>query len=287
MMVNEYQVKEQICEIGRRVDARGLVAANDGNISVKVNGREVLCTPTGVLKGTMTPDMICKMDLDGNVLEAPGGYKPSSEMKMHLRVYQKRPDIGAVVHAHPPYATSFAVAGIPLSQPILSEAVLSMGCVPIADYGTPSTKEIPDAVEKYLPYFDAMLLEYHGALAYGKDLMTAYMKMESVEFYARTLYQVKVLGGGSAREIPREKVEALYELRRQLGLPGRHPANVCQNQGTANCHNCGLHAMEMSGVMGQAAPLAGTPAGAGSETLDVNAIASITRQVMASLGIQQ
>ena len=112
-MVNEYQVKEQICEIGRRVDARGLVAANDGNISVKVNGREVLCTPTGVLKGTMTPDMICKMDLDGNVLEAPGGYKPSSEMKMHLRVYQKRPDIGAVVHAHPPYATSFAVAGIP------------------------------------------------------------------------------------------------------------------------------------------------------------------------------
>jgi len=286
-MVNEYQIKEQICEIGRRIDARGLVAANDGNISVRVNGREVLCTPTGVLKGTMTPEMICKMDLDGNVLEAPNGYKPSSEMKMHIRVYQKRDDINAVVHAHPPYATSFAVAGIPLSQPILSEAVLQMGCVPIADYGTPSTKEIPDAVEKYLPYFDAMLLEYHGALAYGNTLMNAYMKMESVEFYARTLFQVKVIGGGSAREIPREKVEALYELRRRLGMPGRHPATVCQNQGTANCHNCGLHAMELSGVTRQAQPAAGMPAPGAGETLDAGAIASITREVMASLGIRQ
>ena len=285
-MVNEYQIKEQICEIGRRIDARGLVAANDGNISVRINGREVLCTPTGVLKGTMTPEMICKMDLDGNVLEAPNGYKPSSEMKMHLRVYQKREDIGAVVHAHPPYATSFAVAGVPLSQPILSEAVIQMGCVPIADYGTPSTKEIPDAVEKYLPYFDAMLLEYHGALAYGKDLMTAYMKMESVESYARTLYQDKLIGGGSIRAIPRQKVEELYELRRQLGLPGRHPANVCQNQGSANCHNCGLHAMELSGVTRQAASVPNVQA-AGGDAMDADAIASITRQVMASLGIQQ
>ena len=278
-MVNEYQVKKQICEIGKRVDMRGLVAANDGNISVKINSREVLCTPTGVLKGTMTPEMICKMDLDGNVLDAPNGYKPSSEMKMHLRVYQKRPDIGAVVHAHPPYATSFAAAGIPLTEPVLAEAVVQMGCVPIADYGTPSTKEIPDAVEKYLPYFDAMLLDFHGALAYGADLMAAYMKMESLEFYARTLFQVRVLGGGTIRQLPKEKVETLYELRRKLGLPGKHPANVCQNQGTANCHNCGLHAVDPGGIMKQT--------GTGSEALDEDAIASITRQVMASLGIQQ
>lgn len=285
-MVNEYQIKEQICEIGKRVDMRGLVAANDGNISAKINDREVLCTPTGVLKGTMTPEMICKMDLDGNVLDAPNGYKPSSEMKMHLRVYQKRPDVGAVVHAHPPYATSFAIAGIPLSQPVLAEAVVQMGCVPIADYGMPSTEEIPDAVEKYLPYFDAMLLEYHGALAYGVDLMTAYMKMESLEFYARTLYQVRVIGGGSVRELPKDKVEMLYELRRKMGLPGKHPANVCVNQGTANCHNCGLHGIDLGGITKQAMPAPAVQAGTDSASLDDAAIASIARQVMASLGMQ-
>lgn len=283
-MQNEYQVKEQICEIGRRIDARGLVAANDGNISVKVNDNEILCTPTGVLKGTMTPDMICKMDLDGHTLEAPNGYKPSSEMKMHIRVYQRRADVGAVVHAHPPYATTFAVVGQPLTQPVLAEAVVSMGCVPVADYGTPSTEEIPDAVEKYLPYFDAMLLEYHGALAYGKDLMTAYMKMESVEFYARTLYQIKTLGC-DGREISPEKVEMLYALRGKMGLPGKHPASLCLNQGKANCHSCGQFARELASMGKEAlqAPASPAPVPAAGR-LDADAIAAITRQLMAELG---
>ena len=141
-MVNEYEIKKQICDIGRRIYNRNMVAANDGNISVKLNDNEFLCTPTGVSKGFMTPEFICKVDAKGNVLQANPGFKPSSEIKMHMRVYEKRPDVGSVVHAHPIYATSFAIAGIPLTQPIMPEAVIALGCVPIAEYGTPSTMEI-------------------------------------------------------------------------------------------------------------------------------------------------
>ena len=147
-MVNEYEIKKQICDIGRRIYSRNMVAANDGNISVKLNDNEFLCTPTGVSKGFMTPEYICKVDREGNVIQANPGFKPSSEIKMHMRVYEKRPDVGSVVHAHPIYATSFAIAGIPLTQPIMPEAVISLGCVPIAEYGTPSTMEIEKNIEK-------------------------------------------------------------------------------------------------------------------------------------------
>ncbi len=134
-MQNEYELKKLICDIGKRIYDRNMVAANDGNISVKLNDNEFLCTPTGVSKGFMTPDYICKVDAQGNVIQANKGFRPSSEIKMHMRVYQKRPDVGAVVHAHPTFATSFAIAGIPLTQPIMPEAVIALGCVPIAEYG--------------------------------------------------------------------------------------------------------------------------------------------------------
>lgn len=221
-MCSEYEIKLEMCEIGKRVYERGMVAANDGNFSVKLNDHEFLCTPTGVSKGFMTPEYICRIDSEGKLLEANGDFKPSSEMKMHLRVYKDRPDVQAVVHAHPPYATTFAAARIPLEQPVLSEAVLSLGRVPVAAYGTPSTQEVPDAVAEYLPYCDAMLLANHGALTYGDSLIGAYHKMESVEFYARILYQVKLLGG--AKELTKEQVENIYEIRRKSGMPGKHPA---------------------------------------------------------------
>lgn len=239
-MQNEYAIKKQMCEIGKRVYDRGMVAANDGNFSVKLNDNEFLCTPTGVSKGFMTPDYICKVDADGKVLQANNGFKPSSEIKMHMRVYKERPDVNAVVHAHPLYATSFAIAGISLTQPIMPEAIISLGCVPIAKYGTPSTEEIPDAISEHLQYFDAVLLENHGALAYSDSLLAAYHKMESVEFYARLLYQSTMLGG--PKELSQAQVERLYEVRRQFGMTGKHPANECQNNqdGKANCHSsCG------------------------------------------------
>ena len=214
--MNEQQIKEQICEIGRRMYSRNMVAANDGNISVRLDKNEFFCTPTGVSKGYMTPEFICRVDSAGNLLEANPGFRPSSEMKMHMRVYERRPDIGAVVHAHPPYATSFAVMGMPLDKPIISEAVVSLGAVPVAEYGTPSTSEVPDALEKYLPDYDALLLEHHGALTYAADLMTAYMRMESVEFYAQLLYQTTMLGG--PRLLSEERVQKLVEVRKKMGI---------------------------------------------------------------------
>ena len=223
-MQSEMDIKIEMCEIGKRVYNRGMVAANDGNFSVKLSDNEFLCTPTGVSKGFMTPEYICKVDAEGNVIEANEGFKPSSEIKMHMRVYKEREDVKAVVHAHPMYATTFAVCGLPLTEPIMPEAVLSLGTVPLAKYGTPSTMEIPDAVSEYLPYYDAVLLENHGALSYADSLMGAYHKMESLEFYARLLYQAKMLGG--PKELTDEQVKRLYGMRRLYGLTGRHPADM-------------------------------------------------------------
>ena len=222
-MLDELSIKQQICDIGKRIYDKGMVASNDGNISVKLNDNEFLCTPTGVSKGFMTTEYICKVDRDGKVLEANPGFKPSSEIKMHMRVYKERPDVNAVVHAHPMYATGFAIAGIPLTQPIMPEAVISLGAVPIAEYGTPSTEEIPDAISKYLQSYDAVLLENHGALSFSDSLLNAYHKMESVEFYAKLLYISKQLGG--PKELSESQVQRLYEIRRQFGMTGKHPAD--------------------------------------------------------------
>ena len=263
-MVNEFEIKKQICEIGKRIYDRGMVAANDGNISVKISENEFLCTPTGVSKGFMTPEYICKVDRDGKVIQANPGFKPSSEIKMHMRVYKERPDVNAVVHAHPMYATGFAIAGIPLTQPIMPEAVIALGCVPIAKYGTPSTEEIPDAVSEHLQYFDAVLLENHGALSYSDSLLNAYHKMESVEFYAKLLYISNQLGG--PKELSEAQVQRLYEIRRQFGLSGKHPANLCPNakQGKPSCHGCGGNCNH------------------GSANADM--VAEITRKVLEQLG---
>ena len=270
-MVNEYEIKKQICEIGKRIYDKGMVASNDGNISVKLNDNEFLCTPTGVSKGFMTPEFICKVDANGKVLQANAGFKPSSEIKMHMRVYRERPDVKSVVHAHPLYATSFAIAGIPLDKLIMPEAVIFLGGVPLAEYGTPSTMEIPDAVEKYLPYYDAVLLANHGALAYSDSLLAAYHKMESLEFYAELLFKAKMLGG--PKELTPPQVERLYEIRRQFGLSGKHPANLCPNvkSGKASCHTCGL----CNG---------GKVEDDISTISDADLIAAITKKVMDQLG---
>lgn len=229
-MFREDEVKKEMCGIGKRVYERGMVAANDGNFSVKLDDNVFLCTPTGISKGFMTPDCICKVDAGGNLLEANAGFEPSSEIRMHMRVYRERPDVRAVVHAHPIYATSFAIAGIPLTQPIMPEAVITLGYVPIAEYGTPSTEEIPDAIAKYVPFHDAILLANHGALTYSDNLLNAYHRMESVEFYARLLYQAKMLGGPI--ELTPSQVEKLYGIRSRYGLTGKHPAPFSKDSQT-------------------------------------------------------
>ena len=213
------QIKQEICEVGHRLYNHGFVAANDGNISVKLNDNEFYCTPTGVSKGSLTPDMIIKIDAEGNKLE--GTLNPSSEIKMHLRVFSERPDVNAVVHAHPPVATAFTVAGIPLDRYILPEAVLTIGDVPTCAYATPSTMEIPDSLMPYIQEHDAFMLKNHGALTVGNTLTRAFFTMEEVEFNAKIMKYAMELG--RIEEISEEKMYELMDLRVKMGLPGKHP----------------------------------------------------------------
>ena len=229
-MMSPYEIKKQICEVGHKLYAHGFVAANDGNISVKVGENEFYCTPTGVSKGSLTPEMIIKIDAEGNKLE--GSLNPSSEIKMHLRVFRERPDVNAVVHAHPPVATAFTVAGIPLDRYILPEAVLTIGDVPTCDYATPSTMEIPDSLMPYIENHDAFMLKNHGALTVGNTLTRAFFTMEEVEFNAQIMKHAMELG--KIQEIPAQKMLELIELRQKMGLPGRHPGYKTEEERAKN-----------------------------------------------------
>ncbi|MGD8777394.1 MAG: class II aldolase/adducin family protein [Ignavibacteria bacterium] len=218
-MTNEWELKKQIVEIGKRIWTRGYVASNDGNITVILNENEILTTPTGVSKGYMTTEMIIKCDKTGKVISGNSKYRPSSEVKMHLEVYKERPDVKSVVHAHPPYATSFAVAGIPLNKCVLPEAIIIIGSVPIAAYGLPSTMEIPDAIRPHIQNSDAILLENHGALTLGSDLLNAYHKMETLEHTASIVWKAVQLG--NINVLPEGERDRLMTLREKFNLPGR------------------------------------------------------------------
>lgn len=214
-MTNVFEAKNQIVEIGRRVWQKGWVAANDGNISCRIDDNEYVCTPTGVSKGFMeVSDLIV---VDGQGRKRSGGpLNPSSEIKMHFFVYRNRPDIGAVVHAHPPISTAFAVAGLSLDQCILPEVVALMGRIPLADYGLPSTDEIPQSIEPYVKNHSAVLLANHGALAWGKDLTQAYYRMETMEHFANILLAAVQLG--KVNFFSKDQVSALEGLRERFGL---------------------------------------------------------------------
>ena len=219
--MNETQLREAIVEVGRRLYARGYTASNDGNISTRLDDRRLLMTPKSVCKGFMSPEMMVVTDLDGKKLA--GERDPSSEMQMHLEVYRQRPDARAVVHAHPPMATGFAVAGIPLDRAVLAEVVTTLGSVPIAEYATPSTKELPEAVRQYVKAHDGMLLANHGALTLGTDLFAAYYKMETIEHFAHISLVARLLGG--ERLLSRQEVDRLQGLRGMYGIAS--PAPIC------------------------------------------------------------
>lgn len=205
------EIKEEICRIGRRMYERRMVASNDGNISARLSDGTILCTPTGVSKGFMTADMICHMNMDGTVREENAkGFRPSSEMKMHLRVYQERSDVGAVVHAHPVFATTFAVARKPLKAPITAESVMFLGEVPVTSFAAPSTEEVPESIVPFVKEHNAMLLANHGALTFDRDLLSAYHKMEAVEFYAELLYRSGY--AGTPVELTAEEKEKILGL---------------------------------------------------------------------------
>jgi L-fuculose-phosphate aldolase len=224
MAGSEESLRSDIVEIGRRLHERAYVASNDGNISVRLPGGRILTTPKSVSKGFMTPAMMVITDLSGR--KVSGEREPSSELPMHLAVYDARPDINAVVHAHPPVATGFAVAGIPLDRAVLAEVVTTLGSIPIAEYATPSTQELADAVRRYVKAYDGLLLANHGAVTAAGDLFAAYYKMETIEHFARISLVARLLG----REhlLSREEVDRLQGLRGMYGIAS--PAPICVDE---------------------------------------------------------
>lgn len=218
---SEGQLRADIVEVGRRLHRREYIASNDGNISVRLGADRVLTTPKGVSKGFMTPEMMVVTDMRG--IKVAGDRSPSSELLMHLEVYRNRPDIGAVVHAHPPVATGFAVAGIPLDRAVLAEVVTTLGSIPIAEYGTPSTQELADAIRQYIKAHDGLLLANHGALTAAGELFAAYYKMETIEHFARISLVARLLG--RERMLSREEVMRLQGLRGTYGIAA--PAPIC------------------------------------------------------------
>jgi len=218
-------IREHICDVCQKMYKLGWVAANDGNVSVRLENGNVLVTPSGVSKGDVTPEMLVELSLsEGDtpkVRRASKNYKPSSEIKMHLRCYSEREDVSAVIHAHSPCATAFAIANKPLDDYSMMEAVLTIGSVPVAPYATPSTDEVGDSIAPLLQKHDVLLLQNHGALAIGADLMTAFNRMETLELWARTVSNAQALGGTQA--ISRENIEKLCSLRASYRITGHHP----------------------------------------------------------------
>ena len=191
-MATERQYREQIVRYGRMLHERGFVAATDGNLSVRLSQNRILSTPTCMSKGEMHPSDLVIVDMEGRLVS--GKRKVSSEIGMHLLIYRLRSDIKGIVHAHPPTATGFAAAGVALNQPLVCEVVIGLGSIPLAKYGTPGTPELTEALEPLVPGFDAILMSNHGVVAYGADLEQAYMKMETVEHFARIALVTHQLG---------------------------------------------------------------------------------------------
>jgi len=216
MSKTEQQLRDDVVEIGRRMSEKGWIAANDGNISIRLDANRILATPTGVCKGALAADDLIVCDLEGHKLE--GSRQPTTEIEMHLTIYRTRPDIHAVVHAHPPTATGFAVAGRPLNLGLLPEVILCLGAVPLAEYGLPGTPALVEGMRPYIPKFDAMLLANHGAVAYADNLFKAFYRMDILEHFARITLAAEMLGG--ARPLPRVEIEKLFDARGRYGLNG-------------------------------------------------------------------
>ncbi|MGZ8844672.1 MAG: class II aldolase/adducin family protein [Pyrinomonadaceae bacterium] len=225
--MDEQTVRRDLIRICHLMYERSYVVSSDGNVSVQLDDGRVLATPTMTCKGRMTEDLIAVTDLAGNALN---NQRASSELQMHLLIYRERPDVKAVCHAHPPHGTAFAVAGLPIDQPILSEVILTLGCVPLAEYGTPSTDELSDAMRPLVKHHNALLMANHGAVAYGSDLWQAWDRLETLEHTAKIAILSRILGG--SRNLSTDAIEKLINVRESAGYLDQ----------SARCQACGyLH----------------------------------------------
>ena len=217
MPQSEQELREEMVRIGRMMSDRGWIAASDGNISARLPGGRILVTPAGACKGMLVAGNPIVCNLDGKKVDGEG--KPSSEIHMHLTIYQMREDVSAVVHAHPPTSTGFAAAGRDLNLGLLPEVIVGLGSVPLAPYGTPGTPALGESLLPYVERHDAVLLANHGAVAWGQDLMQAFFRMEKVEHFARVTLVAELLGGG--RALPRREIERLFAARDRYGIQSR------------------------------------------------------------------
>ena len=296
-MVNEYQLKQEICEIGRRIYAKGFAAANDGNITVKLNDREVLCTPTMESKGFLKPDDICKVDMQGNQIE--GRKKRTSEILLHLELFKDDPTMVAVVHCHPPYATAFSIAGEDIPTCVLPEVEIFLGIVPTAIYENPGGQEFAETIRPFVGKANTVVLKNHGTISWGRSLKEAYFRTEILDAYCRMLYLAK--GLGRVQRISTEHVEGLLDLKETLGFtddPRRmENADLCvntdfgrgyQNGGAAPSYPANAPAAVVTGTTPQPPePLpTRTPTGSGGTNpmADLEAmVQTITDEVMGTL----
>lgn len=227
MVKSDDEHRREVCTVGQWIHQKGYIASTDGNISVRLDPRRILTSPTGMSKGLMQPDDLVVVDSEGKKIH--GRRNASSEIAMHLLIYRHRPDVHAVVHAHPPVATGYAAAGLPLNQALISEVVLALGCVPLASYGTPGTPELSDALAPLVPDYDAILMANHGVVTYGDDLLRAYFRMETVEHFARISLVTHLLGRQTL--LSREEVEKLAEARTRYfggaGAPAAALGEAC------------------------------------------------------------
>ena len=221
--MDEKQAREDIAEVARLTYARGYICGCEGNFSVRLSADLVLTTPRGICKGRLQPEDLILCDLDGKPVKqaSSNGGKPSTELDMHLTAYRVRPDIGAVVHAHPTAAVGFTVAGMSLTPCILPEVVCTLGTIPTAPYATPSTDEVSKAIADIVKQYDALMMDHHGALTVGKDIWEAYFKLETLEHHAQTLLVAHLLGG--AKPLYASQVKQLLKIRGVYGLDNQLP----------------------------------------------------------------
>ncbi len=229
MQHNLFKLKEEMCVVGQRIWTKGFCAGNEGNHSVRISEDRVLCTPTGVSKGWLKPDMICTVDMDGKRVDGSGmKWKRTSEVLVHLAIYKKRADIKSVIHSHPPHATAFAIAGIPLPQGIHPEAEVFLGTVPTAPYATPSKQDLPDSITPLIgPHTNTVLMGNHGVVCFADTLENTYYKLEIVDAYCRILILCKQLG--HANVLNPSQMTELLQVKAKFGLPDERLA--CSAQG--------------------------------------------------------
>src|ERR687890_1729519 len=221
--MDEQTIKRDLISVCHLMYERSYVVSSDGNVSVRLDDGRILATPTMTCKGRMTEDLIAITDLEGKALN---NRKASSELAMHLLIYRERPDVKAVCHAHPPHGTAFAVAGLAIDQPILSEVILTLGCVPLAEYGTPSTDELTEAMLPLVKNHNALLMANHGAVAYGGDVWQAFDRLETLEHTARIAILARILGG--SQNLPADAIEKLIVVRERAGyLDERARCQAC------------------------------------------------------------